>query len=107
MTIKPGDLCFFIGSPQSIPWRRLAVKLARDRIVRVVRRDAEGMWRFEQPLHVVGRVFGVFKMDRWITAAVDKCLRPITPGDGEDEMLRIAGKPNETPLDVVRAGANA
>lgn len=28
-------------------------------------------------------------------AVSDRCLRPIRPGEGEDEMLRIAGKPTE------------
>lgn len=29
------------------------------------------------------------------TEAADRALRPIRPGDGEDEMLRIAGKPQQ------------
>lgn len=28
----------------------------------------------------------------------DACLRPIRDQDGEDEMLRIAGKPSDTPV---------
>lgn len=29
----------------------------------------------------------------------DKCLRPIRDQDGEDEMIRIAGKPNKEKVD--------
>lgn len=32
----------------------------------------------------------------------DCALRPIRPGDGEDEMLRIAGKPRDTSLEPKR-----
>jgi hypothetical protein len=33
----------------------------------------------------------------------DRNLRPIRDNPGEDEMLRIAGKPNETPAEVIKA----
>lgn len=48
-------------------------------------------------------VVAQFDHDSWVTDPLpagfcsvrDTSLRPIRPGDGEDEMLRIAGKPEE------------
>jgi len=33
----------------------------------------------------------------------DRCLRPIRGAEGEDEMLRIAGKPNDTVHEFIEA----
>ncbi len=38
----------------------------------------------------------------YIDRIQDKYLRPIRDSDGEDEMLRLAGRPNETPADLIR-----
>ena len=65
------------------------------KIVSIVRRkDAEkGLaWIIDPPLHPDVKKFNVISKGNWV---YDKHLNPIRDQPGEDEMLRIAGKPKE------------
>jgi hypothetical protein len=56
----------------------------------VLGHQLDPMWFFEPTLYVdIGGVPGA------VTGAAPDCLKPLPGGEGEDEMLRIAGKPVE------------
>lgn len=79
MNCRPGDLAVIVRCQMHPP--------LIGTFVRVVRRVPDDYWYMDSPLP---------KPDggAWIFIH-DSCLRPIRDNDGEDEMLRIAGKPNE------------
>jgi hypothetical protein len=87
MNCRPGDLAIVVGGTHSSdvvgrivrcvrwqPWRGVDAWIVEPRL----RED-----RVEGHETIVGD---------WVR---DVCLRPIRDNDGEDEMLRIAGKPRE------------
>lgn len=81
MNCKPGDLAVIVRAFTA--WEHVG-KIVR--VVRLTRIDGDECWKTDPEL---------FTLDgRWI-AWTDAHLRPIRDSDGEDEMLRIAGKPQE------------
>lgn len=87
MNCKPGDLAVFVrcSFPENVG------KLVR--IVDKLRCDPEE-WR----VVALGRLMtnaGFLTTPGQVVWADDPDLRPIRPGEGEDEMLLIAGKPEE------------
>lgn len=88
MRCKPGDLAVIVRSDDGNEGRILEVVRASDR-----RDDGEFWWICKAMQPIIG-------MNRRIAAgelmfAADCALRPLRDADGEDEMLRIAGKPRE------------
>lgn len=88
LNCKPGDLAIVVNSKSSPDCIGL--------ITRVVSYlpDVTGdpAWIVDPPLHD-GRLFnGLERPGNWW---MDAALRPIRDQDGEDEILRIAGKPQE------------
>lgn len=83
MNCKPGDLAMYRGKDSSrLGMVTQVLRLASHE--EVCRRNASPVpgpwWEVDPPLR-----------DRKLVA--DSALRPIRPTDGEDEILRIAGKP--------------
>lgn len=82
MNCKPGDLAVVVRSEAG----------NEGKIVRVIRfigfgeRFADDCWHVEPALR------GTHRMHNDVS---DSRLRPIRDNDGEDEMLRIVGKPQE------------
>ena len=91
MNVKPGDIA------------RIVVRPNKNRLVRVLelKRNDPLTWACEclQPCVVNGTTRVAAGS---LASALDSSLRPLYDGDDEDEMLRIAGKPNEQPADFVR-----
>jgi hypothetical protein len=99
MNCKPGDLAIITGLHP-------AVDAANGRIVRLadaapVSVNGEPAWILAERVEVVLLANGrSFNQQFWIGETVwfdrlqDKYLRPIRDSDGEDEMLRLAGKPS-------------
>lgn len=92
LNCKTGDLAIVVRGPMNLgrvvtiiaPATRLEVEMAlRGPFV-----HSSQIWRIDAPL-LWGAPFG----DTYAAYAPDECLRPIRPGEGEDEMLRIAGLP--------------
>ena len=84
MNCKQGDLAIIIGGvfPQFF-----------GKIIKVTKIDCDFpyCWETEPPL----------SSGESTVVMADFHLKPIRPGDGEDEMLRIAGKPAERPVHAV------
>ncbi len=97
MNCKQGDLAIIVwcSVTENIGKVRTCMESSRElfeqRDGSVIARFA---WRVDQPLP------GWDGSDVWWVP--DEMLRPIRDNDGEDEMLRIAGKPNETPADIIK-----
>lgn len=109
MNCKPGDLAYVVFSRSYADALNAAgIKsrtVGRMKIVRVVRYfadrvramgtslDVHNIWIIDPPIesHLGGMT----------EYCPDEILRPIRDSDGEDEMLRIAGRPNETPREVI------
>ena len=85
MNCKPGDLAMYVGNagPMGFP-------------VNVIRRDKDWIgfacWRVDPPVPDLPGVLITGLAD----VIMDKDLRPIRPGSGDDETLTWAGKPVET-----------
>ncbi len=88
MNCKPGDLARYVGT-ESRSVGRIVLVLESS-----AARGHMRMWRVEPPLRD-----GAGKQCSFVA---DQALRPIRPGDGDDETLTWAGKPNELPTDVIR-----
>jgi hypothetical protein len=97
VNVKPGDLARIVGHPDN-----------SGRICKVLRPSHYlGAWVCEafQTIETTCSIF-IFE---WSTKArpgdqfhaPDTFLRPLYDGDKEDEVLRIAGKPQETVRDVI------
>lgn len=89
MNCKPGDLAIIVRSEFG----------NSGKIVTCLRLASYA----EVPADMQWRDFPVWIVDRNIPGTCssgphiwDDYLRPIRPNDGEDEMIRIAGKPRET-----------
>lgn len=84
MNCKPGDLAVIVRCDHEHRW-------AIGRIVRVVTAVVSAWgtigWALEHPL--------VGPDGQRRDCAADRCLRPIRDQDGEDEILRLVGKPQE------------
>lgn len=52
-------------------------------------------WRLDKALPTLCGITHPYRVDAY--------LRPIRDNDGEDEMIRIAGRPVETPAQVIEA----
>lgn len=86
MNCKPGDLAIYVGwgSPKDLGQIVTCVKFLGD--LPVAGGGTAPMWLVEPPLKNSD-----YRRD-WVA---DGALRPIRPNDGEDEMIRIAGKPHD------------
>ena len=85
MRCKVGDLAFYVGAE---------CPALLGSVVRIVAPSRfEGAWLVEPDIHPRVQGIGVW----------DYALRPIRPDDAEDEMLRIAGKPQETPREMLES----
>lgn len=82
MNCKPGDLAVIVRAISE--WQHVG-KIVR--VLRLVELEGENCWRTEPELRTADGRY-------WIGWR-DRNLRPIRDSDGEDEMLRIAGKPQE------------
>lgn len=101
MKCRRGDWCFFKGSPSQSFWLAdLGSKAARDRIVQITERDADGMWIFAAPIVVkIPTPFGTYTGE--ITAADDVCLQPIRGDD--DTSDETAERANETSTQIIES----
>ena len=85
MNCKPGDLAVVVKSGLG------GVDSWVGRIIKVIglcQGPAGPCWTYEGA-RLSHPIYGDCE------AVSDKCLRPIRPGEGEDEMLLLAGKPTE------------
>ena len=87
MRCKVGDLAVYVGMD------------VRDlgQIVRVIEffHAANGPgWVIEPPLQRFDKSAGI--------VALDTSLRPIRDSKGEDEILRITGRPHEMPVEIIK-----
>lgn len=107
MNLLPGDLAVIYRAMSEATGERGQIsRLCIGRVVRVTHLRAplgpdctySQVWNFEDVLRIdhQGKTFA-------IAGAADDILKPIRDLPGEDEVLRIAGKPTETPADVIRA----
>jgi hypothetical protein len=101
MKIRPNDLCFFNPGECGHAVYDMVAASARDRIVEVLELEPGGMWRFKEPLVVTGPSRSGGQFTAVIAAAREGALRPIRPGDGDDETLAWAGRPAGTPVDAI------
>lgn len=93
MNCKPGDLAVIVNSEDT--------PKAVGSIVRCIKYEPGHNGR---PAWIIDKNFGDRISDdgrrliigNWFA---DFCLRPIRDQDGEDEMIRIAGKPNKEKVD--------
>lgn len=102
LNCKPGDIARIVAGLPKENWQRL---VHVDELLTVVDGRPAG-WRATalQSMLCYSRLTGAVEEvpAGTVAHARDEYLRPLHDGDGTDEILRIAGKPNETPLDVVR-----
>jgi hypothetical protein len=103
VNVKPDDIARIVNSPPN-----------NGRIVKVLRLDLTepGHWWCE-PLQTLDgfRVtgpFGFLVQEVKLVPGMEVCiadvdLRPLYDGDAEDEVLRLTGKPNETPSEIIEA----
>lgn len=98
MNCKPGDLAVIVRPDSPNYGRFVTVVAPYDG-----RLSAQGLpfsavpdWIAEGHGLVASRGGVVIGPTPWVGAR-DKSLRPIRDNDGEDEMLRIVGKPHEEP----------
>lgn len=92
MNCKRGDLAMYVGK-----------KARYGAITRVIRRKDwfdEMAWEVDPPIPDGPSSHN----PKWVA---DIALRPIRDSDGTDEMLRIAGKPTETPAQIIQEVADA
>jgi hypothetical protein len=87
MNCKPGDLAVMIRSSHPLNVGRLFEVLDKYRC-------DPGEWRCRALSRVTDTDCGPAKAGV-VVWADDAGLRPIRPNEGEDEILRIAGKPRE------------
>jgi hypothetical protein len=95
MRCCPGDIaCIYRVHGCDHPKLREACEAALGIPVRLVAADEDGMWTFEDVIVVRLGLIGLpFKIE----AAHDSILMPLRDNDGEDEVLRLAGKPELEP----------
>lgn len=95
MNCKQGDLAYLVTGPAAgVPVRC------------VERYDGPWYWSGAEGPHFEPG----WRLDRKLPNSMgtltdcrgDRFMRPISPGEGDDETLTWAGKPNETPADVIR-----
>lgn len=109
MNCKPGDLAVIVKTTGDACGKHGEIsRLCIGRIVRVthLRRPtdpnctASQVWNFEEPLaiNLGGETYHVSGCD-------DSVMLPIRDQPGEDEMLRIAGLPQELPVDLIKREA--
>jgi hypothetical protein len=89
MNCKQGDLAVFVRSEAGN--EGVIVRCLR---LATTKELADNLFPVDVPRWVVDRGINT-TWGRFLPFASDKSLRPIRPGDGEDEMLRIAGKPQD------------
>lgn len=92
MNCKPGDLAFIVAS------RRPDAAHLIGHVVNVV--NIEPGCTPEDPVWITSTSFTT--LDGTPIGWFDTSLRPIRDSDGEDEMLRIAGKPKETVREIIK-----
>lgn len=99
MNCKPGDLAVVVRSAAGSHGKIVTcIRLATKDEIRYWNHaeDVGPVWFIDQMLN---RAFvGGFGIGFPAPLASDYCLKPIRDNDGEDEMLRIAGKPNVADL---------
>lgn len=81
MRCRPGDLAMYVGRHSALLGRVVEVCAPRE--------WHEPAWFISPPLH--------FPDGKDPHSCLDRSLRPIRPNQGEDEILRIAGKPQTEP----------
>jgi len=104
MNCKPGDIAFVVGPTTGVAkglagYEETFDWLPRGSIVEVVSfawlstaKHRRVMWNVTPKKVAVSLKCGI-SCSAKVVAVADCILKPIRPGDGEDEMLRIAGRP--------------
>lgn len=97
LNCKPGDLAIVVRANDGVSG--IIGSVVRVTVPHVI--NGKPAWRLETPLSCVmrmgGRACGVrVKAGEFvqIDGVPDAWLKPLRDSDGEDEMLRIAGRPN-------------
>lgn len=86
MNCKPGDLAVVVRSYAGQEGKIVTCIEYVGRVVFDNGASHPDCWKVDPPLYVA-------KDRRKAHIVADSCLRPIRGNDGEDEMLRIVGKP--------------
>ena len=92
MRCKVGDICVMVQS--QLPRNIGALFRILDR-----HRCRLNEWRTEALCDVVTNLG--HRSAGSITWEPDACLRPLRDNDGDDETLTWAGRPNETPVEII------
>jgi len=91
MNCKPGDLVVIASTAGRTGVQRRIVEALLGMPVRVVTPyslEGEPAWKIEREINVL-----IGPVPAAIVGIADAVLRPLRDRDGEDEMLRIVGKP--------------
>lgn len=91
MNCRPGDLAVIASTAGRIGVQRRIIEALLGMPVRVVTPyslEGEPAWKIEREISVL-----IGTVPAAIVGIADAVLRPLRDGEGEDEMLRIAGKP--------------
>ena len=91
LNCKPGDLAVIVGGYPTINMGAFVT------IVELAQTLNGGLWQIKSPSRPLIGPTGLL-----VELVDDYCLRPIRDTDGEDEILRIAGKPQSLPRPFAR-----